>query len=156
MKAGFQRPKRLGEPSPRSIGDMTMRFMMMVKHAENSGLPPKELMDAIASLSEEAVKAGTMLGSGGLAPTAQSTRVRVSNGQLTVTDGPFTETKEIVGGYAEFELKSKEEAIEGAVRFMELHKKHWPGWEGETEIRQIFGQEDFAQLAKKRSGTATG
>jgi hypothetical protein len=75
---------------------------------------------------------------------------------LTVTDGPFTETKEIVGGYAEFELKSKEEAIEGAVRFMELHKKHWPGWEGETEIRQIFGQEDFAQLAKKRSGTATG
>jgi len=135
---------------------MTMRFMMMVKHAENPGPPPKELMDAMASLTEEAVKAGTMLGGGGLAPTAQSTRVRVSNGQLTVTDGPFTETKEVVGGYAQFELKSKEEAIEGAVRFMELHKKHWPGWEGETEIRQIFGQEDFARLVKERSGTATG
>jgi hypothetical protein len=135
---------------------MTMKFMMLVKHAENSGRPPKELMDAMTSLSEEAIKAGTMLGGGGLAPTAQSTRVRVSNGQLTVIDGPFTETKEVVGGYAQFELNSKEEAIEGAVRFMELHKIHWPGWEGETEIRQIFGQEDMAQCGKERSGTATG
>ena len=133
-----------------------MRFMMMVKHAENTGRPPKELMEAMASLSEEAVKAGTMLGSGGLAPTAQSTRVRISNGELTVTDGPFTETKEVVGGYAQFELKSKEEAIEGAVHFMELHKKYWPGWEGVTEIRQIFGQEDFAQQAKELLGTAAG
>jgi len=133
-----------------------MRFMMMVKHAENTGRPPKELMEAMASLSEEAVKAGTMLGSGGLAPTAQSTRVRISNGELTVTDGPFTETKEVVGGYAQFELKSKEEAIEGAVRFMELHRKHWPGWEGETEIRQMYGMEDFDQQAKERSGTAAG
>ena len=128
-----------------------MRFMMIVKHAENSGPPPQELMDAIEIIREEAVKAGTMLGSGGLAPTAQSTRVRVSKGQLTVTDGPFTEAKEVVGGYAMFELKSKEEALKGAVRFMELHKKHWPGWEGETEIRQIFGPEDFAQHVKQLS-----
>jgi hypothetical protein len=62
---------------------------------------------------------------------------------VTVTDGPFTEAKEVVGGYAQFELASKQEAIEGAVRFMELHKKHWPGWEGETEIRQMFGPEDM-------------
>jgi hypothetical protein len=119
-----------------------MRFMMIVKHAETSDLPPKELMDAIAKLSEEAVKAGTMLGSGGLGPTALGSRVRLSGGHLTVTDGPFTEAKEIVGGYAQFELKSKEEAIEGALRFMELHKKHWPGWEGETEIRPMLGPED--------------
>jgi hypothetical protein len=132
-----------------------MRFMMMVKHAENSGPPPKELMDAIAKLSEEAVKDGTLLGSGGLAPTAQSTRVRLSRGQLSVTDGPFTETREVVGGYAQFELKSKQEAIEGALRFMELHRKHWPGWEGETEIRQIFGPEDFAQPGKQEAGRAT-
>jgi hypothetical protein len=133
---------------------MTMKFMMMVKHAENSGPPPKELMDAIAKLSEEAVKAGTMLGSGGLAPTAQSTRVRVSKGQLSVTDGPFTEAKEVVGGYAQFELKSKQEAIDGAVQFMELHRKYWPGWEGETEIRQIFGPEEFAQHVKEQSRKA--
>jgi len=121
-----------------------MRFMMLVKHAENlSGPPPKELMDAMAKLSEEAVKAGTLVDSGGLAPTAMSTRVRLSRGQVAAIDGPFTEAKEVVGGYAVFELKSKAEAIEGALRFMELHKKHWPGWEGETEIRQIFGPEDF-------------
>ena len=124
-----------------------MRFMMLVKHAENSGPPPKELMEAMAKLSEEAVKAGTMVASGGLAPTAVSTRVRLSGGQLTKVDGPFTEAKEVIGGYAVFELKSKEEAIEGAMRFMELHKKHWPGWEGETEIRQIFGPEEFASKA---------
>jgi hypothetical protein len=132
-----------------------MKFLMLVRHPENSGAPPKELMDAIATLSEEAVNDGSMLGSGGLAPTAQSTRVRVSRGQLTVTDGPFTEAKEIVGGYAQFELKSKEEAVKGAVRFMELHRKYWPGFEGETEIRQIFGPEDFAQCMDERSGKKT-
>jgi hypothetical protein len=131
-----------------------MKFMMLVKHAENQGPPPKELMDAIAILAEESVKAGTMLGSGGLAPLEQSTRVRVSGGKLKVIDGPFTEAKEVVGGYAQFELKSKQEAIDGAVRFMELHRKHWPGWEGETEIRQIFGPEDFAQHAKEQSRKA--
>ena len=143
MKAGFRRRKAVRETSAKSKGEITMRFMMLVKHGENSGRPPKELMDAIASLAEEAVKAGTMLGSGGLAPMAQTTRVRVSNGQLTVTDGPFSETKEVIGGFAQFELKSKEEAIEGAVRFMELHKKYWPGWEGETEVRQVLGPEAF-------------
>jgi hypothetical protein len=124
-----------------------MRFMMIVKSAERSGFPPKELMEAIGKLSEEAVNAGTMLGSGGLAPTALGTRVRLSGGQLTVIDGPFTEAKEVVGGYAQFELKSKEDAVASAVRFMELHKKHWPGWEGETEVRQMFGPEDFAPKA---------
>jgi hypothetical protein len=124
-----------------------MRFMMIVKSAERSGFPPKELMEAIGKLSEEAVNAGTMLGSGGLAPSALGTRVRLSAGQLTVIDGPFTEAKEVVGGYAQFELKSKEEAVASAVRFMELHKKHWPGWEGETEVRQMFGPEDFAPKA---------
>ena len=132
-----------------------MKFMMLVKHAENQGPPPKELMEAIGRLTEEDAKGGrTMLGSGGLAPTAQSTRVRVSGGQLKVTDGPFTEAKEVIGGYAQFELSSKQEAIDGAVRFMELHRKHWPGWEGETEIRQIFGPEDFAQHIKELSRKA--
>lgn len=120
-----------------------MRFMMIVKHAENQGHPPKELMDAIGQLAEKETQAGTMLGSGGLAPSAQGARVRLAGGKVTVNDGPFTETNEVLGGYAQFELKSKEAAVESAVRFMELHKKHWPGWEGETEVRQMFGPEDF-------------
>jgi hypothetical protein len=119
-----------------------MRFMMIVKHAENQGPAPKELMDAIAKLAEESGKAGTMLGSGGLKATALGARVRLSGGRLSVIDGPFTETKEVVGGYAQFELKSKEAAVESAVQFMELHKKYWPGWEGETEVRQMYGPEE--------------
>src|SRR6516225_9154140 len=106
-----------------------MRFMMLVKAAENSGPPPKELMDAIAKLGEEAVKSGTMVLSGGLAPTVVSTRVRLSRGAIGTVDGPFAESKEVVGGFAIFELKSKEEAVESTRHFMELHKKYWPGWE---------------------------
>jgi hypothetical protein len=66
-----------------------------------------------------------MLQSGGLAPTAMSSRVRLSRGKLTTIDGPFAETKEVGGGFAVFEFKSREEAIESAVNFMELHKQHW-------------------------------
>ena len=128
-----------------------MRFMMIVRHAEGQGHPPKQLMDAIARLADEETKAGTMLGTGGLAPTALGARVRLAGGKLTVTDGPFIETKEVIGGYAQCELKSREEAIESAVRFMELHKKHWPEWDGETEIRQMFEPGDFEAVTRTRS-----
>lgn len=119
-----------------------MRFMMIVKHAENQGMPPKPLMDAITKLAEQETKSGTMLGSGGLGPTVYGARVRLSAGQVKVIDGPFTEAKEVIGGYAQFELKSREEAIASAVAFMELHKQHWPGWEGETEVRPMINPED--------------
>jgi hypothetical protein len=114
-----------------------MRFMMMVKTAEGSGPPPMELMDAMGKLMEATTKAGEMIDTGGLAPTAASCRVRLSEGKIGVTDGPFTEAKEVLGGYAFFELKSKEDAIERSSQFLELHRKHWPGWEGEIEIRQV-------------------
>ena len=120
-----------------------MRFLMLVKHGENPGPPPKEFLDAMARLGEEAAKSGTMIQSGGLSPIAKSTRVRLSRGQVTAIDGPFTEAKEVVGGYAVLDYKSKEEALEGAKHFMDLHRQHWPGWEGETEVRQVFGPEDF-------------
>jgi hypothetical protein len=120
-----------------------MKYMMIVKHKQDQGNPPKALMEAIGKLAEEAVKGGTMLGNGGLTATAQGARVRLSGGNVTVTDGPFTEAKEVIGGYAQFELKSKEEAVESAVRFMELHKLHWPGWEGETEIRRMYEPGEF-------------
>jgi hypothetical protein len=116
-----------------------MKFMMIVKHPERPGPIPKELMDAIGKLSEESAKEGKMIGSGGLLPTAAGARVQLSGGQIKVLDGPFTEAKEIIGGYAQFEMKSKEEAIHSAVKFMELHKKYWPGWEGETEVREMMG-----------------
>jgi hypothetical protein len=115
-----------------------MRYMMIVKARENQGPPPKALMDAISQLVQEQAGTGTMVGGGGLKPTAQGARVTLSGGQVTVIDGPFTEAKEVIGGYAQFELPSKEEAVASTIRFLELHKTHWPGWEGETEIRPMY------------------
>jgi hypothetical protein len=120
-----------------------MRFMMLVK-PKKSGPPPKELLDVLTALREKAVKAGSMIETGALAPMAQSTCVRISRGELSVIDGPFAEAKEVVGGYAFFRFDSKQEAIESARGFMELHRKYWPGWEGETEVRQVLGPEDCA------------
>jgi hypothetical protein len=115
-----------------------MRYMMIVKASENQGPPPKALMDAIGQLIQEQAGTGIMVGAGGLKPTAQGARVKLAGGQLTVIDGPFTEAKEVIGGYAQFEMNSKEDAVASAVRFMELHKEHWPGWDGETEIRPMY------------------
>jgi len=122
--------------------------MMIVKQKEALGMPPKELLDAIGKLSEEAIKNGTLLGNGGLLPTAAGASVRLSDGRVTVTDGPFAEAKEIIGGYALLELNSNAEAVEAARYFMEVHKKHWPGWEGETEVREtMMMQQDCAAKA---------
>lgn len=115
-----------------------MRFMTIVKSAENQGPPPRELMEAIAQAAQEATGTGTMLQAGGLVPSTQGVEVRVAGGRLTVTDGPYVETKEVIGGFAIFEMDSKEEAVQAAKDFMELHRMHWPGWEGVTEVRQMI------------------
>jgi hypothetical protein len=120
-----------------------MRFMTFVKCPENCGPPPQSFMEAMGKASEEASRAGTLLDTGGLAPTAMSTRVRLYGGTVNVVDGPFTESKEVVGGYGIVAANSREEAVEGAVWLMNMHREHWPGWEGEAEVRQILGPEDF-------------
>ncbi|MGV9776283.1 YciI family protein [Streptosporangium sp. NPDC003464] len=123
-----------------------MRYILLLKTEENSalGAPPKELMDAIAKHGEEMAKAGVLLDTGGLAPSATGARIRLSEGKLTTTDGPFTETKELIASYALVQVKSKEEAVELAARFLRLHQEHWAGWEGESEVRKLLGPEDFA------------
>jgi len=105
-------------------------------------------MDAIAKIGTEAFQKGTMVETGGLLPSAMGAKVRLRDGRITVTDGPFSEAKEVIGGYAIFELPSKKEAIEETVKFMQLHKDHWPGWEGETEIRPIFTPPEFVPGTK--------
>src|SRR5262245_19975325 len=125
-----------------------MKFMMLVKSALNSQdkMPPPALMEAIGKLAEEAKSVGALLETGGLMPPAAGARVTVRGGKMIVTDGPFAEAKEVVGGYAIFEVKSKEEALEWSKRFMDLHRQHWTEWEGELEMRQFFeGPPDFAQ-----------
>ena len=118
-----------------------MRFMMIVKADKNyeaGAPPPPELMAAVGKLSEEMIKAGVLLDTGGLLPTSKGALINVKKGKLTVTDGPFSEAKEVIGGYAILHCKSKEEAIERARRFMQLHADVLgPAYEGELEIRQM-------------------
>ena len=118
-----------------------MRFISMVKSNEaNLSRPPKALLEAMDQLIQEMSKAGcTMVEGVGLHPTSAGARVRLADGKITVTDGPFTEAKEVVGGFAIFEVGSKAEMLKWAARFMDLHKKHMPGWNGECELRQIAG-----------------
>lgn len=122
-----------------------MRFMMMVKGDSNCSVPTPELTAAIGRLSEEMMRAGVMVDSGGLLPSEAGARVRVNAGHVSVTDGPFAETKELVGGYAILRANSKEEAIAHGKRFMMLHAELLgPAYEGELEIRQMaeFPQEE--------------
>ena len=114
-----------------------MRFLSIVKAAENQGPPPQALLDAMGKLVEDSIRDGSVVETGGLAPSSASARVRLSGGKLTVTDGPFAEAKEVVGGYAVLEASSREEAIKSAGIFLRLHQQHWPGWQGECEIREL-------------------
>ena len=111
-----------------------MRFMFIVKSA-HSGPPTPKLIEAMHRLADREIKAGRMLDSGGLMPLATGARVRIIDGQLSVLDGPFVEAKEVIGGYAIFELQGKEEAVASATEFMQLHKDLMPGWEGTCELR---------------------
>jgi len=122
-----------------------MRYMTIVKGSENleaSGPPPVALFEEIGRLMDEAVKSGRMVSFGGLKPTSSGARVRLTNGKIVTTDGPFTEAKEVIGGFSIFNFASKEEALEEARKFMELHRAHWPNWEGEVEIREMYEEED--------------
>jgi hypothetical protein len=123
-----------------------MRFMTMIKGGKDyeAGVPPSpELMAAIGKLTEEGMKAGVVIETGGLLPSSKGAIIRVAGGELTVTDGPFAEAKELIGGYAIIQAKSKEEAIELGSRFMKLHAEILgPSYAGECEIRQMFDPSD--------------
>src|SRR5882724_7560736 len=121
-------------PTARRRRSSQMRFMFIVTSAHPTG-PTPELMEAMHKLADREIKAGRMLDTGGLMPLATGAQVRVTKGQLSVVDGPFVEAKEVVGGYAIFELQGKEEALASATEFMQLHKDLFPGWEGTCELR---------------------
>jgi hypothetical protein len=128
-----------------------MRFMMMVKageHCEGAQPPNPELLEAIEKLTVEQKRAGVVLDTGGLYPSAAGALVRVGGGKLTVTDGPFTEAKELIGGYAIIQAGSMDEAKAIGTQFMQLHADILgPSWHGELEIRRMFDTADFAPPA---------
>ena len=119
-----------------------MQYMMIIKatkDSEASSPPNPELMAAIAKLAEDATKRGVMVTAGGLLPSSEGIRVRVSSGKTVIIDGPFAETKELVGGFAIFNLESREEAVKMGAEFMQLHADILgPSYEGELEIRPMF------------------
>jgi hypothetical protein len=113
------------------------RFLSMIRIDEQhlpSETPDPDFEARMGALFEEITKAGVMLDTAGLAPTSQGTRVRWEDGNLNYTDGPFTETKEVVGGYAIMQCKDKGEALEWTKRFLEIHPKNWTVT---AEVREI-------------------
>jgi hypothetical protein len=114
---------------------MPMRFLSVVRINENNGLRPSEkLMSDMGKLLEEVTRAGVMLDTAGLKPTSEGVRVRLSHGEISVVDGPFTETKEVIGGYAVMETESMEEAIHWTTRFLKVHGDEW---DITCEVRQL-------------------
>ncbi|MEQ8142392.1 YciI family protein [Streptomyces sp. NPDC005908] len=113
------------------------RYLSLIRIDENNspeGGPSPELMQRMGELIEEMTKNGVLLDTAGLTPTAQGTRVHYEGGRLSVTDGPFTETKEVIGGYALLQAKDRAEAIEWTKRFLKVHEPHWTVT---CEVREI-------------------
>lgn len=119
-----------------------MRYLVLLEGTQPPTPPPAELMAGIMRLGEEATRAGVLLDTAGLAPSMAGARIAVAGGSLTVTDGPFAESKEMIS-YALYETRTKEETVEWTQRFMQLHHDLWPGWTGSATVLKVFGPEDM-------------
>lgn len=121
-----------------------MKYLTFLRSSESyrQSPPPRALMDAMAEFVKQQRNDGTLVDTGGLLPSTDGVRVRLANGKITVSDGPFTESKEIIGGWAIVDVPSKADAIRVATEFMELHRKYWPGFEGESEVRPMVTDAD--------------
>jgi hypothetical protein len=116
-----------------------MKYLSFIRSSEKyrDAQPPAALEEAMGKLIEKFTKEGALVDTGGLAPSRDGFRMRVGSGKLTTTDGPFMESKEVIGGWAILQAGSKAEIRRLATEFMELHRKHWPEFEGECEVRPI-------------------
>ena len=122
-----------------------MRYLSMIRIDEKRGQKPSEqLMQDMGKLIEEMIRSGVLISTAGLRPTAEGVRVRLRGGKLSTTDGPFTETKEVIGGYAVLEASSMQDAIELTKRFLRIHGAEW---DLECEVRQLDGPEFGAQAS---------
>ena len=122
-----------------------MRFMIVVKATKDSEagvMPEEDMLSAMASYHEQLVKAGVLVDGNGLQPTSKGWRIRYSGDDRTVIDGPFTESKELIAGYTVIQVKSREEAMQWAMRFP---NPAGTGKEAEIEVRQLFELEDFGE-----------
>jgi len=118
-----------------------MKYLMLIKHSERyrDQQIPQGLLDAMGEFVGKALESGVLKDTAGLQGSAAGFRVRSSGDKLTMTDGPFSESKEIVGGYAIMEFATRAEAEQMAREFMELHRVHWPAFDGVCEVRPVEG-----------------
>jgi hypothetical protein len=131
------------------IKEITMRFLSMIRVDEKTGQKPSErLMNEMGKLMEEMTRTGALVTTAGLRPTKEGVRLRSRHGKLSKTEGPFTETKEVIGGYAILEAASMKEAIELTERFL---KAHGDEWDVECEVRPLDGPE-FGASSTAHSG----
>lgn len=122
-----------------------MRYLSMIRVQENTGLMPSEqLMNDMGKLIDELTRSGQLVSTAGLRPTSEGARIRLRHGELSMVDGPFTEAKEVIGGYAVFEANSKAEAVELTKRFLRIHGDEW---NIECELRQLDGPEFGCQAS---------
>src|ERR1700691_608389 len=124
-----------------------MRYMMLVRSVAPAGPPPSAFLEAMGKLSAEVRESGMLIAGGQLGAADASARLRLAAATIGVSDGPFPEAKELIGGYAILEYADKEAALEGCARFLELHRQHWPGWEGEIEMRAIVHEDQRPSCA---------
>jgi hypothetical protein len=132
------------ERDPSAAQGENMRFLSMIRVDENSGqVPSEQLMQDMGKLIDEMTREGVLIRTAGLRPSAEGVRVRLRKGQLSAVDGPFTETKEVIGGFAILQAGSMQEAVELTRRFL---KVHGDTWDIECEVRQLEGP-DFGTEA---------
>ena len=116
-----------------------MKYLSFVRSSEKfrNVQPPPAMMEAMGKLIEKYSKEGALVDTGGLAPSRDGFRMRLADGKLTTVDGPFTEAKEVIGGWAILKADTKADIVRFTTEFMDLHRKYWPEFEGECEVRPI-------------------
>jgi len=117
---------------------MAMRYIAFIKPARDYGEPPRAMQEAMGKYVEQQLRSSRLVETGGMAAASEIVRVQLSGGDVNVVDGPFSEAKEVTGGYAILEYGSRDEAIEGVREFMELHHTYWPEFEAECELRELY------------------
>jgi len=138
-------------------GTSMARYLMLIRHHEDyrNAAIPQALLDEMGEFVTEKLKSGVLIDTAGLRPSSETATVRLSRGKVKATDGPYTEAKEVIGGYALINARSRAEAIDIVTAFVELHRRNWPEFECAVEMRPIEGDESESSLSSVTSERAS-
>ena len=133
------------------------RYLILIRHLEDyrNAAIPQALLDEMGDFVNENLKTGVLIDTAGLRRSSETATVRLSRGNVSVTDGPFTEAKEVIGGYAMINARSRSEAIDIATAFVEIHRRNWPEFECACELRPVEGAESESSASSVASERAS-